>query len=37
MLIILTLMFIRWIDGGTVMMKLENLIVFDGARKLVGL
>jgi hypothetical protein len=24
-------------DGGTVMMKLEKLIAFDGARKLVGL
>jgi hypothetical protein len=24
-------------DGGTVMMKPENLIAFDGARKLVGL
>jgi hypothetical protein len=26
-----------WFDGGTVMMKPENLIAFDGARKLVGL
>jgi hypothetical protein len=31
------LAFSRGADGGTVMMKPENLIAFDGARKIVGL